>query len=142
MMQGVLSFADRSVDSLMSPCSEVVWLEIDEPAEKLRNRILETGHAAYPVCRGGGLDHIVGVARAPDLVRDLLEHGRIELKTLERRPLILKETESALRAIEQIRHASVQIAIVQNESGAVSGVVSATDILRAIVGRRDQSPAT
>ena len=52
----------------------------------LSRRILQTGHAAYPVCRGG-LHNLVGVARAPDLVCDLLQNGRINPDRLEKTPL-------------------------------------------------------
>ena len=54
----------------------MIWLELEDEARALSRRILQAGHAAYPVCRGG-LHNLVGVARAPDLICDLLQNGRI-----------------------------------------------------------------
>jgi CBS domain containing-hemolysin-like protein len=94
---------------------------------------METGHTAYPVCRGT-LDDLVGVALSRDLVRDLLEKGHIELSTIEQKPLIVPDGTSVLRAVEQIRHSAVQLAIITDEFGAIEGVVTPTDVLETIVG--------
>ena len=121
----------------MTPSAEVIWLNVHENAETLSRRILGTGHAAYPVC-GETPGDLVGVARAPDLVCDLLEKGRIDPETLERKPLIVPEDGSILQMVEQVRHARVPMAIVKDRSGKIKGVVTPTDLLEVILGKDPQ----
>ena len=137
IVQRVLGLAERPVKSIMTPAPDVIWLELEDEARTLSHRILETGHAAYPVCRGG-LDNLVGVARAPDLVCDLLQNGRIDPHTLHREPLRFPEDGSVLDLVEQLRDADVPMAIVQGNGGVLSGVVTSTDLLETILGKRTQ----
>jgi predicted tellurium resistance membrane protein TerC len=137
MVQGILGMAERPVRSIMTPAADVVWLNVGDGAEALSRKIFQTGHAAYPVCRDN-FDDLLGVARVPDLVYDLLEKGRIDPATLEREPLTVREDGSVLQMVEQVRGARVPMAIVNDRSGSITGVVTATDLLQAILGERHQ----
>jgi predicted tellurium resistance membrane protein TerC/CBS domain-containing protein len=137
MVASVLSMADRPVRSIMTPSAEVVWLSVNEDADALSRRILQTGFSAYPVC-GHKPGHLLGVARAPDLVCDLLEKGRIDPETLDRAPLTFPENESVLHMVEQVRGARVPIAIVNDPSGTIQGIVTPSDLLRALLGGSQQ----
>ena len=134
IVRRVLSLAERPVKSIMTPAPDVIWLELEDEARVLSRRILQTGHAAYPVCRGG-LHNLVGVARAPDLVCDLLQNGRINPDTLEKEPLSFPEEGSVLDLVEQLRDARVPMAIINDGGGALTGVVTSTDLLETILGK-------
>ena len=95
IVRSVLSLAERPVQSIMTPAAQVIWLELEDEARVLSRRILQAGHAAYPVCRGGPRN-LVGVGRTPDLICDLLQNGRINPTTLEEEALTLAEDGSVL----------------------------------------------
>jgi CBS domain containing-hemolysin-like protein len=135
MVGSVLGLAERPVHTIMTPARDVVWLEADDDVQVLSRRILGAGHAAYPVCRGG-IANLLGVARAPDLICDLLEKGRISTETLEGNPLTFPQDGSVLHLVEQLRRSEVPMAIVHDECGALKGVVTSTDLLETILGER------
>ena len=84
---------------------------------------------------GEGSHNLVGVARAPDLVCDLLQNGRIDPDRLHRKPLSFPEEGSVLDLVEQLRDASVPMAIVHGSGGVLTGVVTSTDLLETILGK-------
>jgi predicted tellurium resistance membrane protein TerC len=137
MVGRVLGMAGRPVRTIMTPAPDVIWLEVDDDAQALSRRLLRAGHAAYPVCRGG-LSNLLGVARAPDLICDLLEKGRISTDTLDSRPLTFPEDGSVLQVVERMRAAQASMAIVSDRAGRITGVVTSTDLLETILGKGRQ----
>src|SRR5690625_4234384 len=77
MVSGVLTLADRTIHSIMTPRTDVSWLNLDDDPESLKEQINSTPHSLFPVCRGA-LDEVVGIGRAKDLIADLIteEIGR------------------------------------------------------------------
>jgi len=129
----VLRMAERPVGAIMTRAPDVTWLDVDNDARVLSRRILRTGHAAYPVCRGS-LANLLGIARAPDLIRDLLEKGRIDPATLDTKPFTFPEDGSILHLVERLRGVRIPMAIINDRSGSIGGVVTSTDLLQAILG--------
>jgi putative hemolysin len=133
MVQGVFRLGDRRIGSLMTSRTDIVWLDLDDPPEELRRRITETVHSWVPVCRGE-LDHLVGVARAKDLLVPLLTGQLGELDALIRPPVVVPESLPALRVLERFRQAGIHRALVVDEYGGIQGLVTPVDLLEALVG--------
>jgi CBS domain containing-hemolysin-like protein len=133
MVRGVLSMADSPVESIMTPSAKVTWLDENDDPEALTRKILQSGHAAYPVCRGT-FTELIGVARAPDLVRDLLAKKHIDTVTIDRHPLTILGDEPVLQLLERAHDTRVPMAIVRDHSGATIGVVTSIDVVQLIFG--------
>src|SRR5690606_34606606 len=132
MVSGVLRLAERNVHSVMTPRTDITWLNLESDADTLRAEINRTPHGFYPVCKGS-LDEIVGIGRAKDLVTDLIVDGRVNQQRL-RPPIIVHETVRMLDLINTLKSARGQLVIVINEFGTVEGLVTAMDVFEAIAG--------
>lgn len=133
MVEGVFRLGDRRVGALITPRTEVVWLDVDDPpAENLR-RVVESAHAWFPVARGD-LDHVLGVVRSKDLLVECLAGRPADVRGVAHEPLFVPEATPAAPVLDLLRRAEVKIALVVDEHGGVSGLVTVSDLLEEIVG--------
>ena len=136
MVSGVLTLADRPLHSVMTPRTEMSWVDLDDDADTILRQLQSTPHGLLPVCRGE-LDALVGIARSKDLIGALLQHGRIDPAPqagLLRAPIVLPETAGVLRAMDTLKRAHGQLVMITNEYGTVQGLLTPVDILEAIAG--------
>lgn len=133
MVEGVFSLSDRRVNSLMTPRTEIVWLDVGDTAETIRATIADSPYSRFPVCHDE-LDNVLGVIKARDLLLSYLIGERLDLKSDLRPVVYIPETALASRALEMFKQSKPELMLVLDEFGGVQGLLTLTDILEEIVG--------
>ena len=131
MVGGVLTLGERRVNSVMTPRSDVVWLDMLDT--DLLGTLRESPHREFPVGRGS-IDKVEGVARKEDVLALCVEGKPIELASVLRTAPVLRAGASMLDALSQFKRHSAELAIVLDGQGRFAGVVTRTDLLEAIAG--------
>ncbi len=140
MIEGVLDLGARNVRSIMTPRTEVVWLDAEEERSAIVPRIVASGHSRFPVA-SGAIDRIVGIVQTKDLLSGLAASGEVNLEQTMRKPIFVPETLAVDKLFDSIAASEVRMAIVLDEHGVFAGLVTAADMLGAIAGARAFSPA-
>jgi putative hemolysin len=133
LLTNVIRFADRSISLLMTPRSEIVWLDVNDPVEANTRKIAESPHGRFPVAQES-LDNVLGVVQAKDLLTRMLSGQPFDMKAAMHPPLYLPDSASPLSVLELFRTTGEHIALVVDEYGEIRGMVTLTGILEAIVG--------
>jgi putative hemolysin len=133
MVRNVFRLDDRNVGSMMIPRSDVVWLDVSAPFPEVLAIIAESGRSRYPVCRGG-LDEVLGVVSAQDLLQPLSAGLQPSLAERLTPPVFVPETLSGMELLEHFRASGAELVFVVDEYGEVQGVITVRDVLEAITG--------
>jgi putative hemolysin len=133
MVDRVFRLGDRRVSAVMTPRTEIVWLDRDAPPEEIRRRLAESSHSRLLVA-DGSLDNILGVVHAKDLLVQCLGERPVDLTRTLQQPLYVPETMPALQVLELFKQSRIHIALAVDEYGGIQGLVTPNDILEAIVG--------
>jgi putative hemolysin len=133
IISGVVRLADRPVREVMTPRTEVDWIDIDATLEEVREIVAETPHSRLPVAEGS-VDSIVGVVRLRDLLVALLEKRAIDLRAMMRPVASVPDLMDAMDALAVLRDAEVPLALVHDEYGHLDGLVTPGSLLAAIAG--------
>jgi putative hemolysin len=133
MVEGVFSLGEQRVYSLMTPRTEIVWLDIEDTIEEIRTKLAENEFSRFPV-RQDTLDVILGIVKARDLLLASLSGKEIKLKELLKPAFYIPETTSAARALEILKEKGTEMLLVIDEFGGLQGVLTVNDIIEEIVG--------
>ena len=139
MVQGVFSLSDRRIFSLMTPRSEIAWLDVNDTPEEIRQKIEDSPYSRFPVCEDS-LDTILGIIEARDLLLESLHGNPLQLKRNLQQPVYIPETALASRVLELFKSEDAELMLVIDEFGSVQGLVTVFDIIEEIVGDIDAPP--
>jgi putative hemolysin len=133
MVERVFRLGDRRVSAVMTPRTEIVWLDREASAEEIRHTITTSVHSRFLVA-DGSLDNVLGVVHAKDLLAHILGEQGVDLTATLQQPLYVPASMRALKVLELFKQSGTHIALVIDEYGGIQGLVTPSDILEAIVG--------
>ncbi len=133
IISGIVRLADRPVRDVMTPRTEVDWIDRGASREEIRQALLDTPHSRIPVA-DGSVENIVGVIQARDVMGALLEGREIDLQALCRIAPVIPDLMDAMDALVVLRSADVPLALVHDEYGHLDGIVTPGSILAALTG--------
>jgi len=133
MMNRVLRLGDRSAESLMTPRTRIAWLDPDDPLDETLAAMRQTPFSRYPVYRGSDAD-VLGILEVKSLL-GRFEHTLPDLFAHLTPALFVSESTSAMKLLEILREAQQSLALVVDEYGEVTGLVTVNDVMEAVIGR-------
>jgi len=137
MMEGAIAVSDMTVDDIMVPRAQIIALPVSGKLLDLMKLVVESGHSRFPV-HGEDKDDILGILLAKDLLRGVVcDHGPATVRELLRPAVLIPESKKLGVLLREFRQSRNHMAIVIDEYGGVSGLVTIEDVLEEIVGEID-----
>ncbi len=133
MVRNVFRLDDRQIGSLMVPRADIMWVDLNQPQETNLARVVDCEHSRFPVCRGG-LDDIVGVIAAKQLLNQSLRGEEIDLTAQLQPAIYVPESLTGMELLDQFRTTGTHMMFVIDEYGEVLGMVTLQDVLEAVTG--------
>ena len=133
IISGIVRLADRPVREVMTPRTEIDWLDVECRLEDIRAALAETPHSRLPVARGS-VDDIVGVVSTRDLLMAMLDGRDLNLSELAKTAPVIPDLMDAMDALAVLRGAEVPLALVHDEYGHLDGIVTPGSLLSALAG--------
>jgi putative hemolysin len=133
MVTGIFRLGERYIDSIMTPRTEIEWIDLDEPFEVILEQVINSNHSRFPVATGE-LDNVQGMLLGKDLLSKSLNGATPSIPDIIQTPLFVPDSTSALKALDLIKEAGAHAALVIDEFSGVLGMVTLYDVLKSIVG--------
>jgi len=130
IIERVFHLGDRNITSLMTHRSDIIWFELHNTEEKIKEKILQEPHSVYPVC-DGDIDNIKGMVSIKDLY---MADDSTQFKDLMKPALFVPENNSAYQVLEKFKQSKNHSCCIVDEYGSLLGMITLNDILEAIVG--------
>lgn len=133
IISGVVRLADRPVREVMTPRTDVDWIDVNLDEAAIRAALAATPHTRLPVA-DGSVDAVIGVVQARDVVTALIEGRPLDLRALAQTAPVLPDQVDAMDALGALRRAAVPMGFVHDEYGHFEGIVTPANLLAAIAG--------
>jgi len=133
MVRNVFRLDDRQIASLMIPRSEITYLDVADSHQQTLDRVSESEHSRFPVCRGG-LHDVLGIVNAKQLLKQTLKGEAAELTAMLLPAVFVPETLNGMELLRHFRASGTQMVLVVDEYGEVQGLVTLQDVLEAVTG--------
>lgn len=130
IIERVFHLGDRNITSLMTHRSDIVWFDLEDSEEKIKEKIISEPHSVYPIC-DGEIDNIKGVVSIKDLY---ITEDRIKFKDVMKPAMFVPENNSAYQVLEKFKQTKQHSCFIVDEYGTMRGMITLNDILEAIVG--------
>lgn len=134
IIERVFHLGDRNITSLMTHRSDIIWFNLDDNEEKIKEKIFQEPHSVYPIC-DNEIDNIKGVVSIKDLY---ISPDNTLFKDLMQPALFVPENNSAYQVMEKFKESKIHTCFIVDEYGSIQGMITLTDILEAIIGDMPQ----
>ena len=131
----VFKLDEQKVDMIMTPRSEIIWIDLDDSPEENKKKIIESKRSIFPIAKGE-LDDFMGVVQSKDILAVLFENKEMNLEKIVKNPIVVPENLESLELLKQYKENKeyVHMALIVDEFGSVSGLITLNDLLEGIVG--------
>lgn len=135
IIERVLHLGDRTITSLMTHRSDIIWFEQNDNEVSIKEKILKEPHSIYPICEGD-IDNIKGVVSIKDLY---ITNDLTLFKEIMKPAMFVPENNTAYRVLERFKQTQQHSCFIVDEYGSVQGMITLNDILEALVGEMPQA---
>ncbi len=134
IIERVFHLSDRNITSLMTHRSDIIWFNLDDTEETIKEKIISEPHSIYPIC-DDTIDNIKGVVAIKDLY---VSPDNVQFKNLMRPALFVPENNTAFQVMEKFKESQLHSCFIVDEYGSILGMITLNDILEAIIGDMPQ----
>lgn len=134
IIERVFHLGDRNITSLMTHRSDIIWFNLDDNEDKIKEKIIGEPHSVYPIC-DGEIDNLKGVVSIKDLY---VSPDSTLFKDLMQPALFVPENNSPYQVLEKFKESRLHSCFIVDEYGTILGLITLNDILEAIVGDMPQ----
>ncbi len=133
MIERVFSLGERRINTIMTPRTQVAWLDFDDSPHETLLKMAASAHSRFPVGQGT-LENFLGIVHVKDLMLNSLAGNPMDLKSALHHPLFVPESMHVLKVLELFKKSGMHIGMVVDEYGDIQGLITLNDVLEAIVG--------
>ena len=133
LVRNIFRLDEQKIDGVMRPRLDIAYLDVEDPFDENRRKIIDSAYSRFPVCKGG-IDHVLGIVQSKELLAKCLGGEEIDLIQSMRPPLYVPDSITALQLLQMFKQTSIHIALVVDEYGDLQGLVTLNDVTEAIVG--------